>query len=499
MARMPQIPQIDYGERGGRVENAPLISPELVARPFEEGASALEGLAKTQQQALAQKQEMYDERMATRAVGDFDSKLATLAQTYKDQNLDTPTKAADGFTVEARRLADDSRNALPNSDQAQHFSRGSEEAINRHTLSMQGWAQLRMTQQAKSSLSQDLSTAVDGATSTLNPDRYIQGKLKDFDKSIRNLTSDPEKVKRDFGSDATMNWALSTAEKEPARVLAAVDDPKSVLHKYLDEAGVMRVERLAKQSMKGVGKEADTQGLKDGLDLLHNAFDLFRTNELSSRVSSTLQRSLDQKRVAVAHNPNFDDESRDAQLKAISLQKETIDALDSAARNGSAHNSKDDEKVQAKLVKTVDMILKPGVGKTGADFGAVMRARRDMAVAYSDGKISWDTFSTLDHTVGQAFPRNLGKAVGTGAPSGLHPVTAPYQAPHAAATSALDSYFDPKNGMFGNFTPEQQGAARVLYLKQMNDAVRHGQNVDEKAARVMARRAVYSVARGGGE
>lgn len=505
MARMPQIPAVDYGQRpDSGVPRA--VLPADGSAGIEKGANAIEGLGdmaykdeaahqKALDDALKAKQKIVDTVTATRSAGDFEEQLRNQADAIQKQLVDTPDKAPDAFTESARRLADDMLKAAPNSEVGLALAQKSGSVINQMTGEMHSWAQLRMTQKAKSDMTVMVNQATRGAEdqgSVAGLEAYARVKHATLDPLFEHLTGDHKDAKIKFDNELAKAWVTAAGARDPVGTMKALDSKDGFLVKNLSGEDRDHLRKQTESSFTGMGKFKTMGVLKEGIDLTGNAYDLFRKGELNSGTVYSLAKSIEQKKMAVSLDPNMNKESRDAQLSSLDLQAKTLQALDDANRKQSGFDAADDDRTRAKLIEDGDKLFGKDAGTNAKDLGEILKFRHDLAVAYAGNQITRSTFGTMDKHLSLILPRSMSKETGnTGTFFGFG---LPWQSARQAGNVALNDYLDPKNGMLGNLTPKQQSDARVLYMEYLNNAMEQGQTIDEASTQSMARKSAYYVA-----
>lgn len=505
MARMPQIPGVDYGQRPD--SGVPrTVLPADGSAGIERGANGIENLgdmaykdeaahAKALADALEAKQKIVDTVTSTRMTGDFEEKLRNQMDAIKRDLVDTPEKAPDEFTTRARQLADDMLKAAPNSEVGLALAQKTGSVINQGTGEVHSWAQLRMTQKAKSDLSVMVNQATRGAEdqgSVAGLEAYARVKHASLDPLFESLTADHKDAKLKLDNELAKSWVTAAGARDPVGTMKALDSKDGFLVKNLSAEDRDHLRRQTESSFTGMGKFKTMQGLKEGVDLTGNAYELFRKGELTSGTVFSMAKSLEQKKQAVSLDPNMDKAARDAQLKNIDVQMKTLQSLDDANRKQTGFDATDDERTRATLIENADKLFGKDAGTNAKDMGEILKFRHDLAVAYAGNQITRSTFGTYDKHLSLILPKSMSKEQSnTGTFFGF---ALPWQSARQAGNVALNDYLDAKNGMLGNLTPKQQADARVLYVEHLNLAMEQGQNIDEAATQSMARKAAYYVA-----
>lgn len=506
---MPQIPKIDEGGRpDSGVPRATL--PTFDGNVFRTAAGELESLGQVAargeaaqrdalQKALDAKQKIVDTVTATRSAGDFEEALRNRADQIQQQFLDTPEKAPDEFTRQARQMADDAMKAAPNGAVQLELAHRTESAVDAGTHGMHTWAQLRMTQKAKSDMTELVNQATRGAEDQLTPGMlasYAEAKHQDLDPLFEKLTADHKTAKQDIDREMAKAWVTAAGARDPVGTMKALDAPYGgaqgdFLVNHLTAEDRKSLRSQVQSSFDGMGKFKHMQVLKEGVDLTGNAYDLFRHGELTSGAVYSMDRSLQQKKAAIALDPNMDEASRKDQLASIDLQSKTLRALDEANRKQSGFDAADDEGTRTTLLGDYDKLFKQDEGKAGKDLASVLKFRHDLAKEYSAGKISRAVFGTMDKGVSLALPQALAKETSN---TGWSILGFEHRSVQQSGNAALNDLLDPKTGPMGNLTEKQRNDARVFYVEQLNDALENGRNLDSASAQVMARRAAYYAA-----
>ncbi len=499
MARMPQIPGVDYTSRpDGQVPQGGEILPsDGGAKALETGANFVESIADAQQRQLDQitaaKQKIVDTTTATRSAGDFEEKLRSQMTSLQSQFVDAPEKLPDEFLKSSRQLADDTIKAAPNSQVGLKLAEKTSSTIDSMMTAAHSWAQGRMTQKAKSDLTVMTNQATRGAEDVPNPvqlNAYAASKHKDLDPLFQSLTGDAQKAKEHLDSEIAKSWVTAASARDPINTLKALDAKSGFLVDNLTAEDRKSLRAQAVSSFEGMGKTKQVNVLKEGIDQTGKAYDLFRTNELTAGTVYSMRKANDAKALAISLDPNMDDKSRAAQLKTIDMQNETLRQLDIANRKQSGFDATPDEDVRGKLVEQHDALFKQDDGKAGQNLADVVKFRHDLAQAYSDNKISRNDLDRMDKSVALAMPKAMSKE---STRTGLHiPVLDwTWRNPREAGNVVLNDLMDEKTGMFGTLTPAQKNNARLYYIEQMNDAMDNGRPLDTEK---FARAAAYHVA-----
>lgn len=515
MAKFPQPSQIDYSNLpGGETPRAQLPNVDATGAAAREAANVVENIggmaAKTEAaqqaalaKALAEKQKIVDTVNATRSAGDFEEGLRAQSDEIQNQFWDSPEKAPNEFLTRARQLADTAIKN-PNNTNAVSLALAQRTAVITHaqTVGMHHWAQQRMTEKAKNDMTVMVNQATRGAEdqpSLPALEAYAEMQHMDLDPIFEHLTRDHSVAKANLDKQLATAWVTAAGARDPVGTMAALDTPytgatkNGFLNDNLTSAERATLRRQVQTSFDGIGKRKHMQQLKEGIDLTGEAYDLFRTGELTSGTVFSLRKSLEQKKMATSVDRNMNEESRKQQLASIDTQVKTLDALDDANRKQTGFDAKDDEGTREALLKDYNTLFKENDGKAGKDLEAVVKFRQDLAIAYSGNKISRATFGTMDKGLALALPKAMTKetkTTGWALPFGLFT----WRSPREAGNVVLNDLFDGKTGALGTLTPKQQSNARLFYIEQLNDATESGRNLDEASAQAMARKAAYYAA-----
>jgi hypothetical protein len=498
MSRFPQIPETRIESRpGGAVGPQEPLNLDSGEKAIKTGAEAVDAYATLQQQQKtlddtnAARDKIYNTTTSTSMALDYKEKLGNLASQIQQQNIDTPEKAAPAFLEQSRLLADSTiHNPNINSDISLSLAKATAGHINEGMTDMHRWEEGRKTQIAKNQLEKMVNVTTRGAEDRISPESltvYMKAQHASLDPVIDKLHENPESMKSQVDHDMVKSWVVANGARDPIHTLQALDAEKGPLVDNLKAGERQTLRKEVMQSFEGMGKAKHAQVLKEGIDQTGQAYDLFRTGELTSGSVYSMQRSLEQKKMAVSLDPNMSDESRKSQLASIDTQSKTLQLLDEANRKQVGYDAKDDEGTRSKLFQAADKIFPKAGGSTSEDLGAILQFRHDLALAYNSNKIKKPTFDALEKNVALALPKALTKEASNTWHVGFH-----MRAPREAGNAALNEYFD--KGLFSGLSEQQQNDARVWYLKQFNEAMEGGQNVTAESAQQMARKAAYFVA-----
>lgn len=506
MARMPQIPKIEYGAiPSTSVPRGELPSVEGVVSPIREGANTVSDLgnvmqrgeedqANALQRALDAKQKIVDTVTATRSSGDFDEGLRSQQADLQQQFLDNPEKAPNEFISRARQMADDAIKAAPNSAVGLSLAQKTAASIKTATNEMHVWAQARMTQKAKSDMTVMVNQATRGAEDQLNTtmlEAYARNRHAVLDPLYENLTDDPKAAKSKLDEEIAKSWATAAGTRDPVSTMRALDEKNGFLADHLTAEDRQHLRKQTEASFEGMGKTKEMNTLKEGVDGTGQAYELLRSGDPRfSVVMDSMKRTVEQKKQAIALDPNMSESSRASQMKLLDKQTDTLRYLDMASRKQSGFDPTTDENVRGKLLADHDKLFDKDHKSTAKDLSSILEFRHDLAKAYMSNQISTADRNRMDQSVSLAIPKALTKEKNDTWHLGLFN----WRNPRESGNKALNDLMDPKTGMLGNLTPKQQNDARLYYMEQLNDAMQNGANVDATATQTMARRAAYLAA-----
>lgn len=502
MARMPQIPGVDYTTRpSGHVPQGGEILPfDGGSQALKEGANALGDFSDARQKTLdaitLAKQKIVDTTTATTSAQDFEEKLRAQTTMLQQQFADTPEKAPAELLKAGRQLADDTIKAAPNSQVGLKLAEKTASSIDQSMTSIHSWAQARMTQKAKSDLTTLVNQVTRGAEEQYGPGQlaaYAAAKHKDLDPLFEQLTGDSGKAKEHLDNEIAKAWVTASGARDPINTLKALDSEKGFLVDNLSTEDRKSLRAQATASFEGMGKVKQINVLKEGIDQTGKAYDLFRTGELTSSTVYSMRKANEQKALAISLDPNMSDKDRAAQIKNIGLQNETLRQLDIANRKQSGFDATPDEDTRGKLVEAHDALFKANDGKAGQNLADILKFRHDLAQAYSDNKISRNDLNRFDKSVSLAMPKAMAKEAST---TGYHiPILDwNWRNPRESGNVALNDLMDEKTGLFSNLSAKQKNDARLYYVEQMNDAMENGKPMTAEATQLMARNSAYFVA-----
>lgn len=497
MARMPQVPQTDRGNRpGGQVGRAVLPS-ENGAEAFASGANAVEGLGQNtaklddaRQQglndALAAKQKIVDHVTAARSAGDFEENLSSLSTQMQKDYIDTPDKAPAAYLEAARGAANDAVKAAPNSAVGLALSEKTASSINSGMVGMHTWAQGRMTQKAKSDLTVMDNQVVNGAAA--QPDlkglsNYLLIKKAALGQAYKGIHGDPEAEWQKTASAATKNWFVSRGDLDPVAGLKALDEAKGPGIDNLNAEQRDSVRKSLQQSLVGFGKEQAFKVVSANVKDIQNLYDAHLDGSLDAKTLDSVQNANALEQASTKIDPKLTPEQRDANLGQLQQTSKAIDALAKIHREGLRYDGTDDPDTLSKLLVDRKDLFKTPEGENGDDLMRVADFQHRLLAAAADKKLSPGSFQTMFNSVALDMPKALAaesENTGPGAWSFWHA-----QTPRQAGNDAMN-----KSPDFMHLDGEAQSRARIMYMGMLNDAVKSGGDTSTKSVTAMAINAV---------
>jgi hypothetical protein len=510
VARMPQIPGIDYAQRpAGRVEGAQPSNPELAAAPLAEGARAVGDFTDERQRAVdeqqrqldqidAARQKILDTTTATRTVGDFETQLRGQLSALQKQHADNPDKVGQEFVTAARATADDVVRNAPNTAVGLMVARQVESSINSYAKSNEDWASRRATQMAGNNLQVAVNRATRGAEDVGGPEAlgaYARRQWGVLRANAENLTPNSKEFQQKLYNEIAKSWVVAVSggangrDPDPVRVMQALDAPKGFLVDSLTTEDRKSLRAQVQASNEGVGKAKQMRVLMENVDQAGQVYDLYRTGELNSGVAYSLQRANEQKRLSITLDPNMDEHAKQYQLKSIDQQNDMLRYLDIAQRKQSGFGANPDQKVRRELLKSYDDLFSNESSSPAKNLEAIGQFRHDLAKEYAAGNVSRADLDRMDRGLSMALPRNMANATKEMRDSWT---TFSWRQPRVAGTAHLADLFDDR-GVYGNATEKQKNEARLFYIEQLNTAMEQGAPITDETTRGMALKAAQFI------
>lgn len=504
MARMPQIPAVEYGGTpAAPVERAPLGNPAEVGEGLDRVASAAEDIGnvvgqraaaaqRVQAKISAQKQAIIDTTSAARDGLDFDQQLRTSAAQLRQQFADQPDKATDELVRRGRELADGMVKTASNSAVQLALSRRTGASLAEQAKAMGKWAELQTTRKAQNDMVGMVNQATRGAEDQFTPNQltaYAEQRHVELDPLFDKLTGDSAKAKRHLDNEIAKSWANAASARDPIGTLKYLDAEGGFLVTSLSAEDRNHLRDKAQASLEGNGRQKRAKVLMDGIDQVGQAAQLFRDGKLTPGVVYDMSRANEQKKLAVSVDPNMDDSSRKLQLQDLDRQNETLRQLDIASRKQAGYAAMPDEKVRHATIKAYNAVFDNEEKSPEKTLEAIGEFRHGMMKAFADGDISRADFERMEKGLGLALPKAMASFAGRlGDPRSGGPFDFAWREPRYAGNQALADMFDSK-GVFANATPKQQNAARMFYIEQLNEAAERGTDITAETSRAFALKA----------
>ena len=504
MAHMPQIPEPLDSELPH--VGTPNVAPDFGAagKGFAQAADTMENagdeLAKQQAKRDAAATKIQDAANDTFARGvsqDYETQLYQQEKDTQQKYLDAtpgspqanPASYPDQVRTQRQELHDSLvKNASP--DMAAAIEQQLSSIDERHFHAAHDWMVGRTAQAGNNAIENQTSHALDAIENSQNPAGFVKAQLNGTPGTpgLKSLYKDwrgnPEAAAEQFTHDAAWRWGLAQSAKAPdAFQKNVLDNKNSWFNKTItDPEERTKIANLTKKSDAGFDKTADVQGVKDGIDLTERmtnlALGVGDKESWKPGVADSINSMLERKAEHVKANPELGADSRQAQLNAITLQRDTVNSLDLVWRQNIFATATDDVKTGEELHRQYDKATYPrdGKGSAGKDYMAVLELRHDIAFAAASGKLSQGTFASLSNGLTRAFPRDTVAKAPT--PSQARPP----RPVEAAGLDLLEQGTGP-NGAWNDRSPEQKNTAKSMLHAWATLQQKSGTHITDEMAR----------------
>ncbi len=502
---MATIPEVDLGPLpASGVPRAALPNPGAVAQTFSEGGAALENAgqsaakdeylqALTYRRAQEAKQAIVNEVDATRTAGDFEEQLRGQARSLQEQFNDNPQGAIQPFLDSARRFADGHVNDAPNSEVGLAVARKTASSIDSAMTQMHSWADARDTQRSKNIFSDMVGAATKGAESQPNLG-MLQQNIADVRANLAPIAAklhvDADGELRKLATEMTKSWFIGQKDRDPVNglnSLAAAKGPQ-VDHLSVEQRDSLHTELTA--SLDNWGKAQQSRLVAGHVGQVGDLYEAYKDGSLNSTTIAAVQRANLEARLAEKTNPSYTGQQQTDNVNRLKETGVAINAMRQVYEHGIAHDAQDDHDRVAELIQAKFDLTKKDKGAAGkSDLQRLADYQDKLLAAAADKKLSGGTFATmftgvaLDLQAAQVSEKSNTWHVSVKdawTQGTIFPKT-----PREAGNDEMNGRPE-----FKSLDAEKQNAARLMYMRDANAALKAGAKFDDDTARKSARRAV---------
>lgn len=507
---MAKIPRINQGDRPSGVPNGPLIGAAGSAAPLADALGNLADVgykisadeeadhAEQLRAALEQKQAIVNEVAASRGAGDYEEGLVDHTSKIQKEMWDTPEKAPEALLIAGRQLADQQIKSAPNTAIGLDLAQKTASRLDSAMREMHNWASARQTQKAKGDLTVIKNRAAAGAESQpslASLDIYIKTKEAELSSVFQNVLGGAAQAEmQEMKTGMAQGWLHVFGDKEPILGLTALQAKSGPLVDHLNASQRESARKEMIASFEGLTKTRELETIVRHTGQNRKLGEAFMSGDPTfAGLAFTQRRALEEQKKAVLAQVSYDAKT----LRALGLTTPEpgeavdviglidnslsyIDALEKARRRQTTFDAPDDPTTSEALLVKMNKAL---ASKNGKDLGNVVRFQKDLAIAVSGEKISGATAATMFKTMSLA----MDKAAENNEDVWGWNTWIKWRAPMETGSVELNRQFA---GQFSKLDKPTQQKVRLSYMGQFNAAQETGLNVDGKAARKMALRAL---------
>jgi hypothetical protein len=507
---MPKIPRISLEGTSAGVPSAAPLSPNAVAAPLADltsladtafDISSKEGQrqALEMRDAIEAKQAIVNEVEAGRRSGDYEEDITSNAENIKKELWDSPDKAPARLLELGRSLQDQGREAAPNTQVGLAFVQRSNARLAQAVREMHDWALGRQSQKAKGDLSVIVNRATAGAEKVGGVPAlgaYIAAKEAELSRVFENvLGSGAQAAMAGMRAGMVRAWAQATGNRGSAgalSVLRALDSTEAgnPLVDNLKDTEREALRKDAKADFAGGFKNSLLEEVKKGTSQNDELFDLtMKAPQEAGEALYAAETALEEQGKAAAvqlkvdtavleeYGIDLQGRSADEIPKLIADRLRYVKALNYSRRTMIGFDAEDDPTTVGGLLLAADKEI-----KSNKDLAEYPKQQANLAVAFSDKKISQATFSTLYKTMANSLKVAAQEQEDPWGPN----VIRRYFNPQLAAQSALTDGFATRPKFRDN--KALQYRVRIKFLGQFLSAQERGAELTTNAAREMATR-----------
>lgn len=505
MARMPQIPGVEYGARpGGQDARGGELPIDGGEKSLAVGADALEAYADVRQKIADKKNDVVTEVSAIKAGSDYSLTVGDTSAAYKRKYADTPfdPKLRADFEGALDQQAEVAAAAIP--DEGTRYKALTRLAtVNARAASeMQDWVDRQSTIKTNSTAVQLEHQGVGDAANAPSPqalERMLPTIKSDLGK-VYSLTSDnPAKAIQATREKMATTWAeTNSAQPNGAfAVLAALSDPNGVLQRTLkDKPGAIdSLTKKATASFVGGGVTAQVNALAAAHKDISNVLGLAVANDPKFMSASIAVRGKIQQDIeaTTANTDHIPADARKARLQTLTTNAQIIDVLDNLYRSHpGVFQSKVDAKVTGDIIaRSREPWLKANASGVGDHLKDMLELRRDAAAALQKGTLARAAYETVEAKLQIALPKSQA-AQDTGSAVHIGNVDIGFVSPIQAGNRRMQELLGTK-GAFGALTPDQRNDAWLKYYAKLN-AIHQGKDGAGSASKEAMRQAALDAA-----
>lgn len=501
MARMPQIPQPEFGERpDGRVERTPGLDLEAGgARALAEGAEGVSEVAgqrakfQAQQAAADEKlQRMADEVTATKMAGDHSEKMRQLLDQVREENVDTPEQIPEKFRLASQEQTDAEINASTNQQVAMLAAQKYATIDDQQLAAAHSLSRLRVVQKAKDNFTKLGDTQVQSAQAqgTLaGLEMVAQKTAQDLGPLAKNLHEDGQEAMEKINHRQALGWVDANSEKNPSVVKAALDKKDSFLTKNMSAEELREARKRNLSDFKNYEENQKWKLIQDSAYRGNRAWDLYTSGELNASNLSALQREYDSHDRDIDADRNLDDQGKERMHDQVDKDRQAAQYLYNATRRPGRFDALPDPQILAKLNDDVVGLTK-AKNNSPKDLENFIDTRNKVLKSVGDHEITQAQGDTLLKSMSQMLIKaenREGKNTGWQMP--FVPAVR-WMTPQQFGNRQLNAAFDTVT--FKNFSLEQKNHARYQFMQLMVDArqANPDANFDDNTVRQMVQQSL---------